>query len=94
MFLLSSAGLFQNKLFLSGTLLLVYQTVSIQMKNNLLLVLIWVEIVCKDYQQTTTVAVSKERVNNLDMGLAPRKSVFGVSDKGKLKPVSSATETS
>ena len=28
------------------------------------------------------------------MGLAATKPVFGVSDKGRLKPVSSATETS
>ena len=28
------------------------------------------------------------------MGLAARKRVFGVSDKARLKPVSSATETS
>ena len=28
------------------------------------------------------------------MGLDARKPVFGVSDKGRLKPVSSATETS
>ena len=27
------------------------------------------------------------------MGLIARKPVFGVSDKGRLKPVSSATET-
>ena len=28
------------------------------------------------------------------MGLVPRKPVFGVSDKARLKPVSPATETS
>ena len=29
-----------------------------------------------------------------EMGLVPRKRVFGVSDKASFKPVSSATETS
>ena len=31
---------------------------------------------------------------NADMGLVQRKPVFGVSDKARFKPVSSATETS
>ena len=56
--LLSSADFFQNKLFqkiLSGTLS-VCHTVWIQ----ILSVLIWVQTVCKGYQQTTKVSASKE----------------------------------
>ena len=39
-----------------------YQTVWIQIGSDILLVLIWVQIVCKRYQQRTKVTVSKERV--------------------------------
>ena len=41
------------------------QTVWIQIRTDILLVLIWVQTVCKGYQQTTwKVAASKERVKN------------------------------
>ena len=40
------------------------QTVLIQIRADILSVLIWVQNVCKGYQQTTKVAASKERVNN------------------------------
>ena len=54
---------FQNKLFqkiLSGALS-GWQTVLIQIRTDILSVLIWVQTVCKGYQQTTKVATSKER---------------------------------
>ena len=40
------------------------QTVWIQIRTDVLSVLIWVQTVCKCYQQTTIVAASEERVNN------------------------------
>ena len=58
MFLLSSADFFQNLLFqkiLSGTLW-EYQTIWIQIRADILLVLIWVKTVCKGYQQMTKIA--------------------------------------
>ena len=45
---------------LSGTLS-ECQTVWIQIRNDILLVLIWVQTVCKGYQQMTKVTASKER---------------------------------
>ena len=39
------------------------QTVWIRVRNDILSVLIWVQTVCKDYQQTIKVAASKESVN-------------------------------
>ena len=64
MLLLSSADFFQNKLFqniLSGTLS-ECQIVWIQIRTDRMSVLIWVQTVCKGYQQTIEVAASKERV--------------------------------
>ena len=43
------------------------QTVWIQIRTDILSVLIWVQTVCKGYQQTTKVASSKERVKVLDL---------------------------
>ena len=43
-----------------------YQIVKqfwIQIRTDILSVLIWVQAVCKDYQQITSIAASKERVN-------------------------------
>ena len=60
-FFLSSANFFQNYFFqkiLSGTLS-EWQTVWIQIRTDILSVLIWVQTVCKGYQQTTLVAASK-----------------------------------
>ena len=51
--------LFQK--FLTGTLS-ECQTVWIQIRTNLLSGLIWVQTVCKGYQQTIKVAARKERV--------------------------------
>ena len=36
------------------------QTVRIKIRTNILSVLIWVQTVCKGYQQTTNMAASKE----------------------------------
>ena len=38
------------------------KTVCIQIRTDILSVLIWVQTLCKGYQQTTKVAASKERV--------------------------------
>ena len=65
MLFLSSADLFQNELFqriLSGTLS-ECQTAWIKSRTDILSVLIWVQTVCKGYQQTTKVTASLERVN-------------------------------
>ena len=64
MLLMSSADFFQNEPFrkiLSGTLS-ECETVWIQIRTDILSVLMWVQTVCKGYQQTTKVAASKERV--------------------------------
>ena len=63
----SSADFFQNLLFqkiISGTLT-ECQTVWIQIRTDILSVLIWVQTVCKGYQQTTKVAASKGRVGKI-----------------------------
>ena len=68
----SSADFFQNYFFrkiLAGTHF-EYHTAWIQIRAAILLVLIWVQTVCKGYQQTTRVVTSKERVNSI------RKHVF------------------
>ena len=39
------------------------QTVWIQLRNDILYVLIWVQMVCKDYQLRQKVGASRERVN-------------------------------
>ena len=83
---------------LSGTLS-ECQTVWIQIRSDILSVLIWIQTVCNGYQQMTKVAPSKESVkdrskNSTEYGPRRRKPVFGVADQGRLKPVSSATETS
>ena len=54
------------KKVLSGTLS-ECQTAWIQIRANILSVLIWVETVCKGYQQTAKVASSKERVNSIKL---------------------------
>ena len=41
------------------------QTVWIQIRTDIMLVLIWVQTVCKGYLQTTKVAASKKRVNDV-----------------------------
>ena len=38
------------------------QTVWIQIRTDMMSVLIWVHTVCKGYQETTKVAASKERI--------------------------------
>ena len=58
---------FQNYLFqkkFSGTPL-ECQTVWIQIRTDVVSVLIWIQTVCKDYKQTAKVAACKERVNIL-----------------------------
>ena len=65
MLLLSSADFSQNQLFrktLPETLS-ECQTVGIQIRTNILSVLIWVQTVCKGNQQITKVAASEERDN-------------------------------
>ena len=52
-----------SKKKLSGTLS-ECQTVWIPIRTDVLSVLIWVQTVCKGYQQTTKVAASNERVNS------------------------------
>ena len=68
MLLLTSADFFQNIFFqkiLSGTLS-ECQTVWIQIRTDILSVLIWVQAVCKGYQKTTKVDVNpKDSVNPL-----------------------------
>ena len=64
----SSADFFQNQLFqkkkkLSGTLL-ECQTVWIQIRTDFMSALIWVQTVCKGYQQMANVAASKERAKH------------------------------
>ena len=65
MLLVSFADFFQNHLFqkiISGTLP-ECQMVWIQIRTDTMSVLIWLQTVCKGYQQTTKVTTSKERVN-------------------------------
>ena len=67
MLLLSSADFFQNlpsPKILSGTLSKC-QTIWIQIRTDILSVLLWVQTVCKGYHQTTKVVASKERVDLL-----------------------------
>ena len=40
------------------------QTVWIQIRPDILLFLIWVQTICKGYQQTTKAATSRQTVNN------------------------------
>ena len=61
--LLLSVG-FQNLLF--QIILSERYTFCIQTRINILLVLIWVQTVCKGYQQMTKVAASKERVDHFN----------------------------
>ena len=73
--LLTSADFFKKNLqnILSGTLS-ECQTVWIQIRTDILSVLIWVQTLCKGYQQMINVTASKERVNycfsELSMGSA------------------------
>ena len=90
LFFLLSADFFQNQLFKNP--FQEYhqcQTVWIQIRPDILAGLIWVQTVCKGYQQMTL--VGKELYN---MGCDARKPVFRVSDIARLKPACSATETS
>ena len=82
--LLSSADFFQHSIFpkiISGTLS-ECQTVWIQIRTDATSVLIWIQTVCKCYQQTTKVAASKERVNiihytqSLTQSLSKRQTVW------------------
>ena len=61
---MSSADFFQNELYqkIISRTLSECQMVWIQTRTDFLSVLIWVQTVCKGYQQTTIVASSKERV--------------------------------
>ena len=67
--LLSSAVFFQNCLFqeIFSRTLLECQSVWIQIRTDVLSVLIWVQTICKGYQQTTKVAACKEIVEHVDM---------------------------
>ena len=61
---LSSADIFKSnffKKFFLGTLL-ECQTVWVQIRPDITLCLTWVQTICKDYQQTTKVASSRQRV--------------------------------
>ena len=63
--LLLFADFFQKELFqkiLSETLVSGCQTVWIQIRTDILWVLIWVQRVCKGYQQATKVVTSKGRI--------------------------------
>ena len=55
---------FQNQLFqkILSVTLSECQTVWIQIRTDIMLVLIWIQTVCKGYSQTTKVAINKERV--------------------------------
>ena len=79
MSLLPSADFFQNQFFkkiiLSETLS-ECQTVWIQIRTNIVSVLIWVQTVCKDRQQITKVATSKGRVKHQTKPTSPRFPVY------------------
>ena len=69
--LLSSADIFQNYIFekkCSGTLsecITVWiQIWTIKIRTDVLSVLIWIQTVCKGYQQTIKVAASKEELDS------------------------------
>ena len=69
MLLLSSADIFQTQPFqkiLSG-IQSEFQTVWIQIRTDILSVLIWVQTVCKGCQQTTKVAAGKVRVKSFQL---------------------------
>ena len=85
MLLWSSADFFQSKLFqiiLSGTPS-EYQNVWTKIRTDILSVLIWVQTVCKDHQQTTKVAAGRQRAD----GLLDDFFVFEqeVTKRGKIK---------
>ena len=69
MLLLSSVDFFKinflKKKNSFRNILLECQMVCIQTRTNIVLVLIWVQTVCKGYQQTIKLAASKGRVNYL-----------------------------
>ena len=50
-------------------------------------VLIWVQTVCRGYRQTTKVAASKERVNNIWIFLCYRKKLLNILQAGIDPPV-------
>ena len=101
---LSSADFFKIDFFLkknlSGTLS-ECQTVWIQIRTDIVSGLIWVQTVCKGYQQTAIVTARKERLKFKHL-LSHRKKlkttdpchIFAVSDHVILNPARSATETS
>ena len=80
---LSSADFFQTNLsqkVLSGTLS-ECQMVLIQIRADFLSVLIWVQTVCKGYQQTTKVATSKTAIQQVSIktrqgNMLSHKSIF------------------
>ena len=47
------------------------QTVWIQSRIDVLSILIWVQTVCKGYQQMTKVDASKEKIEDLDSNWRP-----------------------
>ena len=53
------------------------QTGTIQIRTDILSVLIWVQIVCKGYQQTTKIAASKDRQTCSSIRRAVR--IFGLA---------------
>ena len=61
--LLLSADCFHYKLFKNNSLR--------ECQTDCLLVLIWVQSICKGYQQMTKVSASKERVNRIQIRKAP-----------------------
>ena len=58
---------FFKKYFRNTITLSECQTVWIQIKTNILSVMIWVQTVCKGYQQRTKVAASKKRVKQFSL---------------------------
>ena len=75
---LSSADFFQNDIFrkiLSDTLS-ECQTEQIQARSDILLGLIWVQTVCKYYQQTTKFDTGRQNVSNSNLKLMGESSKF------------------
>ena len=82
MLFLSSADLFQNHFFrkiISG-MPSQCQTVWIQIKPDVLLGLIWVQTVCKSYQQITLVGVKHNGKVPLSVANEPTLNVFVTRD--------------
>ena len=65
---LSSTDFFQNQHFQKSSFrntIRECQTLWIQIRKDRMSVLIWVQTVCKVYQQTTAIIASKERIKTL-----------------------------